>query len=237
MKICPVCSLANPDEFNYCQACPTELVPGKRPSSFAWSENWKEARTPVLILSGVIVVVVALGVGAIVRPRRDLPRSEPSKIAPVVVTEPVMVPSTFRSLADPEKAARGKALFEQMPKVSALRNPGVRGQMTSVASLGLYVKDASWKRLSASERIDLSHYVQSMIAVARSSPRQYVSIPTSAPLYGRFVHVTENLCDDCWSILLISSEGFVDTVAAQGDSPWEADDPCCRGVRGSELRR
>lgn len=235
MKICPVCGIANPDEFNYCQQCPTQLGSVERGGV---DETKTKARTYALVLGAAALGITAMGLWTSLRPQAE-PKAElaPSPLLSHTLNTDSPVPSAARNLADPERAARGKALFQRMDRMSSAQNPSVRGQMTPVPTLSLYVKSKSWKALSKSEKVDLSHYVQSMIAVARASPRQYVDIPDSAPLYERFVQVTSDLCDDCWSIMLLSPEGFVDSTAAQGDRPWEDDDPCCRGVRGSELRR
>lgn len=185
----------------------------------------------------LIAVLLVIPLAACKPAYRDTPKtSSPPAVQPQ---------ATAPTIVEPERAARGRKLFEKIGSAAAApRNPDVRGQMTPRPVLKLYVTNADWKRLSASDRIDLTYFVQSIIPVAKGSPEQYAGIPASAPLYERFVSVTRSLCDDCWSITLgdpRTTNGqpdfSVDRTIVQGDTPWEADEPCCRGTRASEFRK
>ena len=78
MKICPVCGIANPDEFNYCQACPTQLGPAEN----IVAETKSSARKYALILGVAALGITALGLWTSLGPRSE-PRAE-SKASPLL---------------------------------------------------------------------------------------------------------------------------------------------------------
>jgi hypothetical protein len=154
--------------------------------------------------------------------------------------------SSNESINDTDNRARilrGKEVFEKMDKQDPLpgHNPQVSGQMTQVPVLSLYITRKMWSGLSKEQQIDYTYYAESLIPYVRENPKEYVLIPKSAPLYDTFVEKTRKLCGDCWSIDLLvpgkDGQLEIEKVVVQGDTPWRADDPCCRGVKASEFRR
>lgn len=162
--------------------------------------------------------------------------------APVHKAEPPP-PSPLDAPGVSARIARGEEIHERLRKQVALANPEVRGQLTDLPTLGFYMTNKMWNSLSREERVDYTWYAESMIPVARARPGKYVGIPISAPLHDTFVARTRNLCSDCWQIVLgdpVRRDGeltmTVDKVVVQGDTPWQADDACCRGAKASEFR-
>ena len=98
---------------------------------------------------------------------------------------------------------------------------------------------AIWGNLSTEEKKALALYTSSRIPEVRQSPGKFMRIPSTAPIYPRIVDSVSNLCDDCWVIIIgeRSSNGVlqIDKVVLQGDTPWEHDDPCCRGTKASDF--
>jgi hypothetical protein len=98
-----------------------------------------------------------------------------------------------------------------------------------------------WARLSKADQIDLTFYAESLISRVRAAPADYVDIPPNASAYRSALNYAQNICGDCWEIITgepTSKRGVlsVDEIVVQGDSAWEADDPCCRGEKGSSFR-
>jgi hypothetical protein len=150
------------------------------------------------------------------------------------------------SISDTDNQARilrGKEIFEKMEKQDPLpgHNPQVSGQLTQVPVLSLYITEKIWNGLNKEQQMDYTYYAESLIPYVRANPKEYVLISKSAPLYDTFVEKTRNLCGDCWSIDLLvpgkDGQLEVEKSVVQGDTPWGADDPCCRGVKASEFRK
>lgn len=80
MKVCPVCGILNPDEFNFCQACPTQLGPAEN----IVAETKTKARWYALIL--VACALGIAGVGLSITTFGPSPNEPPSKLAPVVLS-------------------------------------------------------------------------------------------------------------------------------------------------------
>ncbi len=143
---------------------------------------------------------------------------------------------------------RGKQLFEKLKlKIPSDKNPSGWGQLSKNPTLALYVTNKIWKELSKSHQTDLTWFVENEITAAKTQPERYIDIPQTAPLYPRFVEITRNLCESCWSIILgdpVRKDGkltmTIDKTIVQGDIPWENDDSfnhCCRGVKASQFRQ
>lgn len=120
---------------------------------------------------------------------------------------------------------------ETKPTLSGFGTPSVR----------LVVPKREWARLSKAEQIDITFYAESLISRVRASPANYVDIPPDAPVYRSALDYARNMCGDFWEVMTgepSSKRGIlsVDATVVQGDSAWEADDPCCRGEKGSSFR-
>ena len=150
-----------------------------------------------------------------------------------VSSHPVTVPTPPLPHARIENGERlyKKMRAETKPTLSGFGAPSVR----------LVVPKREWSRLSKAEQIDITFYAESLISRVRASPADYVDIPPDAPVYRSALNYAQNMCGDCWEIMTgepSSKRGVlsVDAKVVQGDSAWEADDPCCRGEKGSSFR-
>lgn len=134
------------------------------------------------------------------------------------------------------RVENGERLYKKLrgdskPTLSGFGAPSVR----------LVVPKREWARLSKDEQIDITFYAESLISRVRAAPADYVDIPPGAPVYRSALNYAQNICGDCWEIITgepTSKRGVlsVDETVVQGDSAWEADDPCCRGEKGSSFR-
>ena len=114
------------------------------------------------------------------------------------------------------------------------------GEATATPVVRVVVPQSGWKKLSKSDQISLAIYAESLVSVVKSNPSNYVSIPSSAPIYNSFVSKIANLCQDCWSIVVSRQDSQpygIDETIVQGDTPWRSDDPCCRGIKSSEFKK
>jgi hypothetical protein len=224
--------------------CARRVMPGVMPLRLQVGVN--TMRVAVTLLAGFILISCLGACGTQepqVRPRADNPT--PSKSAALVVSK----------LDDPnikERIIRGEKIYRTMQKQFPIENPQVRGHMTRVPTLGLFITNQMWDSLTTEQKIDYTWYAESLIPKIKSSPHNYAGVPSSAPLFYDFVEKTRNLCSDCWQIIVgdpvreprIGSMAevekvsiTVDKVVAQGATPWQADNPCCRGIKVSEFRR
>ena len=174
----------------------------------------------------LIIAVGVVGLWGVALATRNWSRSP-------VPSHPVTAPSP----ALPEaRVENGERLYKKMtadtkPTLSGFGAPSVR----------LIVPKRTWARLSKAEQIDLTFYAESLISRVRASPADYVDIPPGAPVYRSALNYAQNICGDCWEIIIGESSSkrgvlSVDAKVVQGDSAWEADDPCCRGEKGSSFR-
>ncbi|MBD2149437.1 hypothetical protein H6F44_04750 [Pseudanabaena sp. FACHB-1277] len=114
------------------------------------------------------------------------------------------------------------------------------GEATAIPVVRIVIPQSGWKKLSKSDQISLAIYAESLVSVVKSNPSNYVSIPSSAPIYNSFVSKIANLCQDCWSIVVSRQDSQpygIDETIVQGDTPWRSDDPCCRGIKSSEFKK
>ncbi len=114
------------------------------------------------------------------------------------------------------------------------------GEATDTPIVRVVVPRSGWKKLSKSDQTSLATYAEMLVAVVKSNPSNYVSVPPSAPIYNSFVSKVANLCQDCWSIVVSNQDRQpydIDETILQGDTPWSSDDPCCRGIKSSEFKK
>jgi hypothetical protein len=130
--------------------------------------------------------------------------------------------------------ARGEESFKNLNCVFQ-----VQGTMTDLPTVRTIIDKNDWAQLSKEDQISLALYTQSRIREVREFPEKYTNIPTSAPAYEQIVESTRNVCDDCWVIITgeRKEEGVftIDKIVLQGDTPWDENDPCCRGISASEF--
>ena len=176
-----------------------------------------------LILIIAVGIVSLWGVALVILNRSRAP----------VPSHPIMMPSPTLPQARIENGERlyKKMRAETKPTLSGFGAPSVR----------LVVPKREWARLSKAEQIDITFYAESLISRVRASPADYVDIPPVAPVYRSALSYAQSMCGDCWEVMTgeASSKNGVlslDLKVVQGDSAWEADDPCCRGEKGSSFR-
>lgn len=177
----------------------------------------------MILIIGVVGIVSLWGAALV-----TLNWSRPPVSSHLVTTPTPSLPSA--------RVENGERLYKKMrpdtkPALSGFGAPSIR----------LVVPKREWARLSKAEQIDLTFYAESLISRVRASPADYVDIPPGAPAYRSALNYAQNICGDCREIMIgePSSKRGVLSVAAkvvQGDSAWEADDPCCRGEKGSSFR-
>jgi len=130
-------------------------------------------------------------------------------------------------------AAEGEQVFKKLKGISDLA-----GLMTSTPTVRAIVPQEGWNKLSATEKVQLAAYTESLISLVKAEPAKYIDTPSTAPIYKSFVEKASNLCQDCWSIVVSkrNSQPYgIDETVVQGETPWSQDDPCCRGKKASEL--
>lgn len=112
---------------------------------------------------------------------------------------------------------RGQAVF----KTIVHKYPFVRlmprfGALTANPRVALFIPKQEWAALSFADKVSLTRYVESQVQAA-------------------------GLCAGCWLIgvgdLVGNDDMSIDKTVVQGDSAWEKDDPCCRGVKVSDFRQ
>lgn len=130
---------------------------------------------------------------------------------------------------------RGQQVFKSLKGIYQ-----VAGGFTPIPVVRVIIPKTGWDRLSEADKVSLTMYAESLISIVKSNPAKYVDISPSAPAYNLLVSKTANICQDCWSIILSykNSQPYdIDTTVVQGDTPWQQEDSCCRGVKASEFRQ
>lgn len=130
-------------------------------------------------------------------------------------------------------SAEGEQVFKKLQGAYDLAGLG-----TPMPTVRVIVPQEGWNKLSPVEQTKLAAYAQSLISLVKSEPVKYVDIPSTAPVYKSFVEKASNLCQDCWSIVVSQKNSqpySIDKTVVQGETPWNQDDPCCRGKKASEL--
>jgi hypothetical protein len=110
----------------------------------------------------------------------------PQPKVPRVTPEPTVTSTPLPPPFNQEKASEGQQTFDsikaQFPKtkidVWGTANPSVKACM--------WIPASSWSELPDSKREALIEYLASKVPEIRGNPDQYVGIPRSAPVYGRF---------------------------------------------------
>lgn len=122
MKICPVCGIANPDEFNFCQKCPTQL--GKAENIVA--ETKSSARRYALVLGAAALGITALGLWTTFRPEPKVAPSTDVSAPATIATKPATSKPEFVDIspaAAPKKVATKEELAELWKNTVAAQNP------------------------------------------------------------------------------------------------------------------
>jgi hypothetical protein len=112
------------------------------------------------------------------------------------------------------------------------------GLMTPTPTVRVIIPQEGWNKLSASEQVQLAAYAESLISIVKAEPAKHIDTPSTAPVYKSFVEKASDLCEDCWSIVVSQKNNqpySIDKTVVQGETPWNQDDPCCRGKKASEL--
>jgi hypothetical protein len=119
--------------------------------------------------------------------------------------------------------------------------PVVWGLATANPALALFLPEAEWRKLSKEDQVNLTWYLESLVATARVEPDQYIEEFRSTPGYEIFRSKVKSLCLDCWVIAVghqteDTKNLLFDKIIVQGDSLWEEADLNNRGIKASEFR-
>lgn len=122
MKICPVCGIANPDEFNYCQGCPTQIGPAEN----IVAETKSSARRYALILGAAALGITALGLWSSLGPRPE--QTAESKASPLLspqlqVDTPASPAPAVVATPKPPKVATKEEIATLWKQIVARENP------------------------------------------------------------------------------------------------------------------
>jgi len=149
-------------------------------------------------------------------------------------------PSPFSVIAS-RNAVRGRAVLQHLAERYQDMRPVVWGLATANPALALFLPEAEWRKLSKENQVNLTWYLESLVATARVEPDQYIEEFRSTPGYEIFRSKVKSLCLDCWVIAVghqaeDTKNLLFDKIIVQGDSLWEEADLNNRGVKASEFR-
>jgi hypothetical protein len=177
----------------------------------------------------ILSIVIAIGLSVIlwlniIYQRYIFPKPEPSlvKVSKMLSTEHVQ---------------NGDAIYKKLSSGLKNNRPILVG--FGAPSVALVVPEKAWGRLSKAEQIDVTFYAESLISRVRESPYEFVDMPSSAPVYKSAIEYAQNICDDCWEVILGNPKNGVlslDTTIVQGDSAWDRDTTPDRGEKASTFR-
>lgn len=150
----------------------------------------------------------------------------------------------FRSAEMVARAPRGKIVYDSLPLIPGVDpNPLVLRQPGS--TLALMVTEKTWNRLSKTQQIDLTWYIQSLIPQVRGNPEAFLrDYKARVPIiYKEHVELNRSLCSDCWEIFIgeIGADGAATSLTGRpivkGDSVWKMPSPSDLVVKASEFRK
>jgi hypothetical protein len=121
------------------------------------------------------------------------------------------------------RAIAGAAVYRRMlqkfSSVGLVISPNLLGG-TSQLTLDLALPQTAWRSLSVEEKVALTYFVESQIAVVQRHPAIYSLEPIGAPIWPRIEAQARATCATCWMIFVgrYSSTGVsADQVVVRGD--------------------
>jgi len=120
---------------------------------------------------------------------------------------PTSTPAPIISKFSSDQVTRGQSLHEEIlakyPRVDALyKKAYLWGALTEEPLSVISVPVDDWKALSEEQRIYLEAYAASRINAIRSSPFDFLTIPSDAPAAPIVLRKVSNMTADSWGIMV-----------------------------------
>ena len=146
---------------------------------------------------------------------------------PQTIPQPIATPE--RTPIPPDAIKEGRKVFERIKSKYSKAEISIWGAGTSTPKVALWIPESEWNDLSYIERGNLGYYVKSAVPSIRSNPGPHIGIPSSAPIYGKFVSTCRRMSEDSWMIGVgaFNTEGslLLDHEAVNGThTPWRTNE-------------
>jgi hypothetical protein len=115
-----------------------------------------------------------------------------------------------RVFAADDCSLTGKMVYMQLTAIRDI-GPTIEGAGTTTPSVAVYIRDRDWEGLTEKERGDLQCYMPELVRVVKSSPGDYLDIPSTAPVYPRMMRNVDSIPANGWRIITgeLKSNGLV----------------------------
>jgi hypothetical protein len=159
----------------------------------------------------------------------------------------------MRAQSVEDGAALAARLLNQYPQLAisvvsgeAFTKPGgieILGAMSPTPIAVFILPDEEWRKLSKTEQVSLTLYVESRITAIRESPEKYALTSKRSPVHEREIAAIRNIDKEAWCVGSAKSYPddpgrnlYLDARLVEGDVAWAANGGR-RGAKASDFRK
>lgn len=195
-------------------------------------------RSTTLPLAGCLVVILGILIVALIIDRQWVFHTRGlHKASSRAETVSAVDRQAIEKLAG-EGVVQYRRLIEGFPNTGLCLTGGFPAGVD--AALVLPIPREAWDQLSPHERVALSYFVESQVAVVRRHPAIYSLDPVGAPAWPDMEAAFRSICSTCWSIMIgpYAETGVsLDETVLAGDEHWSRGHMRTPNTRASVFRK
>ena len=175
------------------------------------------------------------------------------KVITYLFAAATIIVGSLRAQSLDEGAAIAARMLKQYPRLAvtvvsgeAFQKPGgieILGAMTPTPIAVFILPEDEWRKLSKTEQVSLTIYVEGRIPTIRRSAKEYALTSKGSPVHDREIEAIKNIGTSAWCIASAKSYPddpeknlYFDTPLVEGDAAWAANTGR-RGAKASEFRK